>query len=315
MDEFLTYSPERVIDLNLRESAQRFLRVCRQEHLHLRDLAEEVAKTPLDPQELLASLPDRTPDPFLEESEGDGKAVKGIQALHAAALKVLFATELCRALEKRIPLSPALFFGEPSELSESAAGLVLYQKSSFADEAYLGFAKHVEGLHAQYASSFSRACEDVYNGLCEYCILPVFNTSEGPLGSFYRLIDRYDLKIVATCTARAAEGSPETTFALLRRELLPNEPLLAKHERRYLAFTLTEGSDPVAARLLAAAELCGLSPEAVDTTLPSEAGESISLRYTLSVANGDLRSFLLYLAMDAPHYRPLGLYAHLGHEI
>ena len=91
MDEFLTYSPERVIDLNLRESAQRFLRVCRQEHLHLRDLAEEVAKTPLDPQELLASLPDRTPDPFLEESEGDGKAVKGIQALHAAALKVLFA--------------------------------------------------------------------------------------------------------------------------------------------------------------------------------------------------------------------------------
>ena len=95
-------------------------------------------------------------------------------------------------------------------------------------------------------------------------------------------------------------------FTFLRGEL--------KNESRYLAFTLTEGSDPVAARLLAAAELCGLSPEAVDTTLPSEAGESISLRYTLSVANGDLRSFLLYLAMDAPHYRPLGLYAHLGHE-
>lgn len=313
MEEFLIYSPEQVIDLNLRESAQRFLRICRQEHLHLCDLADEVAKMALEPQELLASLPDRVPDLLPKETEGAGLPIKGIQALHAAALKVLFATELRRALEKRMSLSPAFFFDEPNEISESAAGLVLYQKSSFADGAYLGFAQCLEGLHAQYASSFSQACEDVYNGLCEYCILPIFNTVEGPLGSFYRLIDRYDLKIVATYTARAAEGSPETTFALLRRTLIPSEALLAGCKKRYLAFTLA-GSEPEAAHLLSAAHLCGLSLVTVDTTLPGEAGDAVSLRCTFSLEDGDLEAFLLYLAMDAPQYRPLGLYAHLGRE-
>lgn len=311
MEDFLIYSPEQVIDLNLREAAERFDGICRQEHSHLCDLADELART-VPAEELLASLPDRIPDSLAEsKNEESFFPLQGMHTLRALRLKVLLAMELRRALDKRTTLSPAFFFGTAAELAPESIGRVLYQKSSFADKAFLCFAEHLPELHSHYTQSFSQACEDVYNGLCEYCILPILSASEGHLGSFYRLIARYELKITATCTVKASGSSPETCFALLRRDLLPVTHASDGRER-YLELTLPEGGSSSAADLLPAARLCGLSLMAISSLLPTDPVEPSALRYTFLLGQGDLEAFLLYLAMDAPYYRPIGLYFHLG---
>ncbi|MBQ1963771.1 MAG: hypothetical protein II369_06590 [Clostridia bacterium] len=311
MEEFVLYSPEEVINRNLRESALRFEGICRQDLSHLQDLAHEIADSAEEGAAFLASLPDHVPDSFSEPlSEGANKTTEKEQRLRSLCLKALLAIRLQQVLSERTPLTASFFFGEPSELRAEAAGRVSYQKSSFSDDAYLCFAEHFEGLHSSYASGFAQACEEVYNGLSEYCMLPIASASEGQLNGFFRLIDRYDLKIFATCTVTESDPAKRTCFALLQRDLIP-----APHragEQRELSLILPQGSEPDAADLLLAARLCGLELRGLDSVLPTEMGDPLSLRYTFTVGEAGLSAFLLYLAMDAPHYRPIGIYSRLN---
>lgn len=308
MEEFTLYSPEEVINRNLRESAARFEGICRQDISHLCDLAHEIAESAEESTAFLASLPDHIPESFSELlTEAEPAAVVGGQRIRSLCLKVLLAIELHRALSERAPLTPAFFFGEPAELSEEAVGRVIYQKSSFADDAYLCFAEHIAGLHSSDASGFVQACEEVYNGLSEYCILPIASASEGQLGGFLRLIDRYDLKIFATCNVTGTDPLKQTCFALLRRDLIPF-PRLWEGERAF-SLILQQNGTPDAADLLLSARLCGLTLYGLDSVLSADAEEPLSLRYTFSIGEADVAAFLLYLAMDAPHYRPIGIYS------
>lgn len=310
MEEFVLYSPEEVINRNLLESALRFDGICRQDLSHLHDLACEIADSAGERTDLLASLPDHVPDSFSELlSEKANPNSNPGRRIRSLCLKVLLAIQLQQVLSERAPLTAAFFFGEPAELPEQAVGRVSYQKSSFADDAYLCFAEHIGGIHSSYTSGFAQACEDVYNGLSEYCILPIASTPEGTLSSFFRLIDRYDLKIFATCTVTEANPAKRTCFALLRKDLIPS-PRQEGKERSF-SLILPQGIDPDAADLLLSARLCGLELHGLDSVLPTEVGEPFSLRYTFTVNDAGLAAFLLYLAMDAPHYRPIGIYSRL----
>ncbi len=314
MEDFRIYLPEDTVTNNLRQLSERLDFLSEQELAHLRELAWQ-AVSDSDPEELLSSLPDRRPPDFpvagevLSESRGMLTALHG---MHRTRRALLFSREIRRLLseEQSIPLSALLRENEPSE--EAGPHRIAYQRSIYTDSAYLRLSPLLEDPRASYTHSFHAACEEVYNHLCDACILPLENSTDGQLSSFSRLIDRYDLKIAATCEISGGGAERSTRFALLRRSILPLFPVSGGSLRFECA--VPQGETPGCTEILTAASLCGLSLLRVDTLPSREEPGALSSRLAFSVDGGDLESFLLYLSMELPHYTPVGLYPHLPNQ-
>lgn len=312
MDDFRSYSPEAVIASNLAETSQRLDQMIEQEHAHIAELAAEILTDAQQPSDFLVSLPDRRPPPIASSSttlSQNQPLVDQIHASHAVWRSVL----LCSLLRKGLNLGkhdlPDDFFPEVEELSDFAKNRVIFQRTNYADLAYRAFAKRLSSPHALYTHNFTLACEEVERGNCEYCILPLENSSEGALHSFSRLIDRFALKIVASCDVPTEDGTRITRFALLRRNLSPLfEPICPE---TVFECVIPNENSPSVASLLLAAQWCGLKLSHVDSRLHTLDETAVSKTHFLfTVGNGDLCAFLLYLAMEAPDYEVPGIYKH-----
>ena len=312
MEDFRSYSPEDAINANLQEISLRFDRICEQELAHLRELAAEITASVTAIPDFIPSLPDRMPArplPAADSLPQSEDTLHRLRQIRFARQKILLCREIRDQLASKGVLTPEFFFPDPDEISIKAFNRVVYQKSSYADDAYLQFAHLLAVPRASYAHSFLSACEDVYNGLCEYCILPVENTAEGPLNSFLRLIRRYELKIAATCSINGADRAGVTRFALLRRNMTPL--LTPFTEAKIFEFDLPNDAPYTASHLLLAAQLCDLDLLQLNTVPRTDEDEQSSTRFSFSAKERDLQAYLLYLAMEVPHYQPLGIYSHM----
>ena len=312
MDDFRVYSPEDIIAANLREAVGRYDRFCEQETAHLRELAIELAgENSL--QDLLTLLPDYRPPTFENGKDviaENADILKHSHKLLYARQRIVLCTELYRELSRRAPFPPTLLFSEFEEVSPSAYHRIVYQRSIYADAAYLRFSPLLTDARAAYAHSFHAACEDVYNGHYEFCILPIENAVEGQLISFSRLIAQYDLKIAASCDVVGTDSSRNTRFALLHRNMLPT--LEAKDaECGFFRFSIPHDASTELSDVLMAASFCGLRLHSVNTLPPSDGEANASLQLSFYTDKGLLQPFLLYLAMEIPHYTPIGMYPHL----
>ena len=175
---------------------------------------------------------------------------------------------------------------------------------------FLRFAERISSPRALYAHSFSAVCDQIYNGSCEFGILPVESSADGPLNSVLALIDRYELTVAATLDVPTNDGSRTTRFALLRRDLLP----LFEEGEQELCFEFSIVSDPSVsiAELLFAADFCRLTLLRSDTRRTADG--SATTRFVFGSVGGDLYTYLLYLAMEAPHHTPIGIYLHLANK-
>ena len=311
MRDFNTYSPETVIAENLRELTERADLLGEQEIAHLRELAIEIAQGD-DLADMLSALPYSRvslTEPSANTLTGNAEMLSRSRNILESRQCMILSQALYEELRDREPLLPVLF----PDLEEGAphgAGRIVYQKSSYTDDAYLAFAPLVTGARAAYAHSFHAACEDVYNGHCEFCILPVENAVEGELIGFAKLIAQYDLKIAAVCDIAGADASRSTRFALLRRNMLPLfSPDTEK--KGYFRCSLPGELAGIVANVLSAASFFGLSLISLNTLPIDKEGEKFCFNLTFAIFGGNLYSFLLYLATAAPQYTPIGIYSHI----
>lgn len=302
MEEFLEYSPEEIILSNLDELLPRALRHGEQELAHLRELAREIASGFADSNAFLASLPDhRLPQPTT--SDNKLPFAEGLCRELSTRQRILLCMELRKNLPAPSNLWQDFFFPSSEELSSFSFNRISYQKNSYTEAAFARFSGILGEARASYAHSFPSVCEDVYNGICEYCILPVENSTEGRLNSFFRLISQFDLKIAAACDVKTGEDKT-TRFALLRRSI--TQLHVAPALPRYYEFFCTLGEYPAPQDLLTAARFCSLQIER--TELSSDTDGFSSMHAVLRTDHGDLPAFLLYLAMEVPNTNPIGLY-------
>ena len=309
MEDFQTYSPEEIIFSNLDELFQRALHQNEQELAHLRELAAEIASGSSDNLSFIASLPDhRLPRP--EERAQISDQIASVSPALCAQTLTRWKILLCMELGKRIP-SPETFcqdvFPVGKELSEFSLNRISYQKNNYTEKAFQRFSELLDEAKAAYAHSFPSVCEDVYNGISEYCILPIENSAEGRLVSFTRLISQFDLKIVATCDVRSGEDKT-TRFALLRRGFSRWQSLEAYPTYFEISGTLSDPPSPE--DLFTAARLCGLTLESADVKF-SEPSREHSFHAVFLIGDGDLSAFLLYLAMECPAVSIMGRYPNL----
>ncbi len=314
MAEFQTYSPEDVIAKNLAETSEHQDRLAEQELAHLREWAEVIVADGGQFPDFIESLPEHR----IPRTVPTAKAL----AVNTAKLtlrhrlqhiwkSVFLCAEIGERLQQDRDRLLESFFSDNEELPEDARDRIAYQRNSYADSAYLIFAEQLTSPRVLYSHNFQTVCEEVYNQNCEYCILPLENSTEGPLNSFFRLIERFELKIAATCDIPTTDGSRTTKFALLRRNLSPLYATVS-NQNRLFEFSLPSEDSLQPSDVLYAAECCGLRlcrhasgmRRTNDTELRSDS-------FVIGADGGDLFTFLLFLAMEAPNYTPIGLYPHL----
>ena len=310
MEEFQPYSPEEIILSNLEELFHRSMHISEQEIAHLRELADQIASDLSDGQAWLTSLPDHglpMPEPdWMQKSAEFAPIASHLRRQISTRQSIL----LCMELKKYVPSLNRFWqdrFPSDRELSEFSQNRISYQKNNYTEQAFRCFSDWLGEARAAYAHSFSSVCEDVYNGISQYCILPIRNSSEGRLVSFARLIAQYDLKIAATCDVRVGEDKI-TRFALLQRDFTPLSD--GEQTAQFYECVCTLSDFPDAEDLLSAARLCGLKAEYVDVQ-SSELPSQRVFHGVFRVENGDLLAFLLYLAMVLPTVNSIGHYPHL----
>ena len=310
MKDFQSYSPENAIEENLLEISTKQEMLSEQEIAHLRELALEITADCSEHPDWIASLPDNSPpqiSSFSSPLKQNTETILQMQQLHATWQCVCLCKEIRSILNEKNFLSPQFFFPEISTQPLWESCRVAYQRNSYADSAYLQFSHSLQDPRVSYTHSFLSACENVYNGICEYCILPVESSAEGQLNSFSKLIERFDLKVAATCEVAGTDVSKTTRFALLSRNLTV---MTQKGKETFFEFATPLGGTPSEATLLTAAELCGLKLYRLDS-LPTAEPHRFSTHYLFKTDRADLYAFLIYLAMEAPHYDLIGIYSHL----
>ena len=291
MDELGGYAPEEIIFSNITELKDRQRATDEQIRAHLRELAVEISAGFEDGAAFLSSLPDYGAELDRVFSPDGGDAEKA---------------RLCLELRNLLPALSSFWqdwFFPGGEVSSAAYNRIAYQKNGYTETAFARFSGLLREPRAAYPRSFRSVCEEVADGISEFCILPLENSAEGRLVAFTSLIDAFSLRIAATCDVGIRDGRV-TRFALLRKSLSvlrPNEQV-----PRQLEIRCETGAEHAAQGLLGGARICGL---------PLLRGESIgnSIRAVFLVSGrGDLPAFLLFLSMAYPRFEIIGFYQHMG---
>ena len=254
-------------------------------------------------QMLDALHPDRDIALSSEIPAENREAVRGIHRHMATPQRLALLRAVLERREGELVTDAA----EPYEISERAAGKIAYVKNAFSDNAYLQFSTELTRPRAANFDTFSDVCEEVYNGICEFGILPILHERDGKLFRFYTLLEKYELRIVCACDVPCIErdGVTVTRYALIRKSLPHNRDVSLTHMELLLPADSGELCD-----LLVAARNCGLEPIRLDTRA-AEDGESkddMTHQITLSVRGNDLPLFLAFLSLCLPDCTVLGLY-------
>ncbi len=248
-------------------------------------------------------VPPETPPetaPFLSSFREDAERLASVYLLAA----------FCRKREEAgYPISISDFLDGNGEPENSK---IAYMRNAYSDAAYSVFSKGISGASVLYPSSFASACEEVYYGRAGYCILPYESSEEGVLSGFRRLISKYELSPVLTCTVITDVSTQTTTrFALLAKSAVKigiGRAFSEKTLNRYLKITVGGPQEKTSLKVLTAASLCGLKCTKTESVPLTWDEGSYAGAFTFSLNGGNPAPFLLYLYLEVPESEIDGIY-------
>ncbi len=226
----------------------------------------------------------------------------------SAMERITACREIFKIASRRRKVSVYDFLDKADPVYDESQGKVSYFKNSYADEAFIVFNENFNGLRFLYAESFAQACENVYDGTCEYCILPIESTKDGKLSSFYSLIDKYELKIAAVCDIDFNDTDHSTSFALMTKSIRNIWSDSMSNMFFEIRFTVDQQSKISLADILTAAEYCSMRVVKIDSVPLPYSDKDFSHYIVFGIDSAELVPFLLYLLLDAPYYIPIGIY-------
>ena len=219
--------------------------------------------------------------------------------------------EICREISSLID-SKDIFYesilGNPDVCKASAAKKIVYVKNHFTDSAYLAFSSYSSEFRCAHFDSFDAVCEDVHSGESEFCILPIETSYDGKLLSFYSMIDKYEFKIISTCTVEHQDSSKFTKFALLGRSISLPESTGTLGKKLEIRISQSPAKTSPVYEILLAADNCNIQLCRIDS-LPLSYNESMLSYYAVfDMYESDLKTFITYLAIEHPQCYALGIY-------
>lgn len=165
------------------------------------------------------------------------------------------------------------------------------------------FARSVFGALTDYHDSFALSCEAVTEGECTYAILPLRNSVDGRLTSFYKMLDKYELGILL-CTDIENQNGDVARYALVcsGQGFLPASGTV-KFECR-----ITLDSCAELASVSEMADFFGVTLDSVDAVPNGRTEQGGMFAFCFSFENAPLAPFLFCLQMEYPQLMPTGLY-------
>ncbi len=284
---------------------------------HHREWAEVLTQLGSEGRDALLHMldalhPDR-PVPLPSDIPSENRApLEGFYRHFSAPERLMLLQAVLRNAPTELLHDPST---DPPEVSDRALGKVAYVQNSFSDSAYLTFSHKINHPRAAYFDSFSDVCEEVYNGICEYGILPILHSREGKLFRFYTLLEKYDLRVTLACDLSGTErdGGATTRYALIRRALPGERTDKVTHIDLLLPADGEEGGGQELCDLLAVCRACDLLPTRLDTRPTGDGDRPDALTHQITLtrapkADSELTAFLAYLALCMPRCTVLGLY-------
>lgn len=182
-------------------------------------------------------------------------------------------------------------------------------QSVYSDRALETMFSKTERIRTIYGRDFQQCCEMLSQGEADYCLLPLENSANGFLTSFYRLIDRYGLHVVCSCNMvdDGADGGM-SKMALLAEECIA---FRAEAQRYCLDLSVSFTEQYNASLLIDAARLCGLQLRRADGI---GCGDELSHYLSFWATGQGALVFLVFLLLYVPQFYIVGLYPSFSQE-
>ncbi|MBQ9117422.1 MAG: hypothetical protein IJY04_10395 [Clostridia bacterium] len=210
------------------------------------------------------------------------------------------------------PLEFPSFFPDSDEQDGDAR--IAYLRNPYSDTAYRVFSDVIEKASVTYPRDFTSVCEEVYYGRCRYCILPIETSDEGGLSGFRRLVSKYELCPILSCSVSSGGGSQTTRSALFSKNIerlsVSGNPLV-KTEREVFSFRLNAPEETSLMKTIKAMHIYGLRLLKVDSTPVSWDEGRYSFEFYAECDGGNISAMLLYLELEIPEYTPIGYYSQI----
>lgn len=189
---------------------------------------------------------------------------------------------------------------------------IAYLKNLFADSAFMAFSKAFESPSVIYHEDFQSVCDDVYSGRADMCILPLYNSRDAKLVSFYRLIEKYELKIILSCDISSPGEDMTTRYALLAHCGTFTNPIRIDGDScTLMELSFVPDRDVPLHSLLQAAVDSGFEVYKVDSLPLTYSDNDFSYNIVLNCEKADIKRFLMFLKLAAPHHEIIGLFPHI----
>lgn len=220
--------------------------------------------------------------------------------------KISFCRAICSShLQKDIPALLSIGSNDPTPAG--AHSKISFIKNKYNDLAFERFSTFISNAKADYATSFKESCENVTNGFCEFCILPITSSEDGRLMSFYSLLDRYELKICAVTDIEDEDSSKTIRYACVGKASHEPTKKNLKDDIIFEFFTIDSTSDFLSLLILAAKEA---DAEIVNVdSFPVEYSQHLqNFFFSFRMPYQNSLFFRLLVAINQSNYTPIGLY-------
>ena len=192
---------------------------------------------------------------------------------------------------------------------EEALQTFTYVKNSLSDEAYDVFSQDFSDPRVSYSEDFKAAAVAVADGRAGYCILPFEEVGGARIPGIADLINSLDLKIVSVTPVFGFEGTADMKYALVGRGF--NIPERDEDTDRYLEIEIPGSIGISLPLLLSSAESLGASVYRINTHYKKNDPSRIFYSVVFRDGGESFSALLLYLALFAEDYTPLGIYKNL----
>ena len=250
---------------------------------------------------------DTLTDGVLCENE---RAVRADLREDAVNSAIFLCSAICQQMKDNgAPLGFFDFFPQNSDTVSGAR--IAYLRNPYSDMAFRIFSEVIKNPSVSSPRDFAGVCEEVYYGRCRYCILPVETSDEGALSGFRRLVAKYELCPVLSCSVATASGTQTTRFALFAKnmERIADKKTAERISgREVFSFRLDAPTEENLNKTVKALHMYGLRTMTVNSTPVAWDEGRYSFEFSAECNNGDLNAMLLFLTLEVPEYTPIGLY-------
>jgi len=211
---------------------------------------------------------------------------------------------LCNYLAQKYSVADLLRAAEKEVNYAKEPKIAFWASNQYAEKALTKFGELFPSSETVLVDSFSQVCEFI-SGADHFGVLPIENSSDGRLAGFYRLIDKYELKICAVCDIEDDAGEAFTRFALVAGDFYPFslsnsvhiELSLISSDRSYFmeVIRIAQGLGMTASRMFSVPLYYNREDAGNDTV-------------TLTVNDQSILPFLIYLYLFGKDINVLGFY-------